>query len=427
MSVSSRRPVRRLAGGLTAGLAASALVVLSAGPGAAATVVAQATATALEVSLAGQAQGSGTYAVNNDGTGETSSGTNEPAGTIPFPGASVGTLAQDAKTQIVRRNGRSAACSGLAGDGATLVAVGSGACLTPGNQLELSSGTLDLEALLDGGLPTPGTPIPGLPTLPTIPGVPAADVAAQVQAAIEAAFAALGDPSLTLDLGAIQSACIASAPSNAQGDSLLTDVSLDARFAGQDFTLIDFPTSTPPNTAIPTQADVLVTAINNAIRTQLTTGLQGALAGATGLNDLITQINDAVIAQVAPQLQPLQDNLLSGTINKQETSPGAIEVTALDLQVLPAAQQFAGFSLASAAIGNVTCGPSGRVAPPATTPPSDTPAPAVPTFVPAGEAGTAAARTDDNGMDGAIAMGALGALALVSGGVGVAAYRRATR
>jgi len=102
-------------------------------------------------------------------------------------------------------------------------------------------------------------------------------------------------------------------------------------------------------------------------------------------------------------------------------------VTALDLQVLPAAQQFAGFPLAAIAIGNVTCGPSGRVTPPTTAPPSDTATPAVPTFVPAGEAGSAAARTDDNGLNGAIAMGALGALAVVSGGVGVAAYRRATR
>ena len=69
------------------------------------------------------------------------------------------------------------------------------------------------------------------------------------------------------------------------------------------------------------------------------------------------------MTQVEAQLAPLEENVLDITLNKQDRpEPGAIQVNAIDLQVLPAGPGTADASLASVQIGNVVCGPSGRVA-----------------------------------------------------------------
>ena len=100
----------------------------------------------------------------------------------------------------------------------------------------------------------------------------------------------------------------------------------------------------------------------------------------------------------------------------------SIEVTALDLNLLPAAEA-AGFELLSAQIGESTCGPTGRlVSDPDPTPdPGPTPDP-VPTAVPAG--------MESVGGDGGLGAGgnlALLALVALSAGAGVASSRRSLR
>src|SRR4051812_12726272 len=127
-------------------VAALGLVALAASPAAAATEVAKGAASAVTVTLAGNAQGSGTYTATNDGTTQTTSGTNTPALTVlgGFPGAGAGTLNQDAGTTTTSQ---ASACAGLAGNGATLVAVGRSSCLQPKDTLSLSSGTVDLTKL----------------------------------------------------------------------------------------------------------------------------------------------------------------------------------------------------------------------------------------------------------------------------------------
>jgi hypothetical protein len=138
------RVARLAAAGLTL-----ALTGLAVSPATAATTVARASGTALTLSVGGSPAGSGTYAVTNDGTHQSSTGTNRP-GVSALTGQSVvsaGVLAQDATTSIRDRAGFSAACAGLAGQGSSTVAVGDGDCLTPGRTLSLAAGTLDLSHL----------------------------------------------------------------------------------------------------------------------------------------------------------------------------------------------------------------------------------------------------------------------------------------
>ena len=90
------------------------------------------------------------------------------------------------------------------------------------------------------------------------------------------------------------------------------------------------------------------------------------------------------MTQVEAQLAPLEENVLDITLNKQERpEPGAIRVNAIDLQLVPAAAAQIDASLASVQLGNVVCGPSGRVAQAAAAP-EQAPAAALPTAVSAG-------------------------------------------
>jgi hypothetical protein len=109
-------------------LAAVSLAALATGPAFAAEPVARASATALEIGIAGQGTDTGTFTVTDDGSGPTTSGSNKPA--LPVLAGqtltNLGTLAQDARTVVAGGAGASAACSGIAGEGATLVQVGEG-------------------------------------------------------------------------------------------------------------------------------------------------------------------------------------------------------------------------------------------------------------------------------------------------------------
>lgn len=403
--------------------AASSLLALSATPAYAADPVAQATATGLSVHIAGQGTDTGTYRVVNDGTAETSSGTNQPALSL-LQGqqlASVGTIAQDAVTAVVNGDGTSAACAGIAGQGATLVAAGNGRCLSGGNAVGLNVANLDLSNVqLSPQLPAELTGPLGLlldPVLTALGG------------ALQQVVGALGSPGVYVNLGAVQATCTAS-PGGATGYANIANAGVYVEVPGQGrVDIVSFPAEPAPNTKVVTGLDKVVTVVLNALRTQLNQGLGGIADPLNVITDqLQAQLVDTVLAQVAPQLAPLEQNVLDATLNKQSGGGNFIDVTALDLQVLPAARQFIDTSLVDLKAGRVTCGPNGRVAaaaaPPAR-PKVKTPKknPIVPTSVPAG----AADGSQFGDEQSPLGLAALGGLAVLATAAGVAGFRRALR
>ncbi len=338
-----------------------------------------------------------------------------------------GLLAQDATTATVGDSGRSAACAGLAGDGATLGAVGEGRCLTPGDNASVSAGSIDLSGLelVRSDLLT-GLDQELLAALDPVLG----QLQPAAEDGLDQALASLGDLGLTLDLGAIQSRCTAG-PDSADGDSTFSDVSLSVAVAGQDVDLLRLPVDPPPNTKVATDLGVVVTAVTDAVEAQFGTAFDGALGPvATLVDEIETALNDNVVSAIAEQLAPLEENLLDGTLNKQvRPTRDSIEVTALDVELLPAARDF-GMEALTLEVGRSTCGPSGRIAdtpPPA---PKPRPAPDVPTSVPAGldhVSGVAGGPAADGSVNDRWATITLALLAGVAATAGVAAYRRALR
>lgn len=401
--------------------AAAAMVALSATPASAATV-SQASATALSLELAGTgATDSGTYAVTNDGSTESAKGTNEPLITAlgGQDAIQAGTLAQDA---VANSNATSAACSGLAGDGATLVAAGSGDCLSGGDNISLDAGSLDFSEveLVSSGL-FQGVDQQLITALKDA-GLSQTEVTDPLSAALKQVLAALGDPGLHLDLGAVQSSCTAD-KDKASGDSSLANSRAYVTIPTVgDVTLVDLPVDPDVNQKVVTDLTGVTDTILDALRTQFTNALQGALTPANeALNQLQAQVLDTALGQIESQLAPLEDNVLDITLNAQNTSPGAITVTALDVKVLPAAKAFVGSSLAHLTIGTSSCGPNS----PATKtvvnnpPKAGNPPASVPTVV------TAGMESYDDGSAGRIALVTL--LLLAAAGAGVATYVRMLR
>ncbi|MFE6511794.1 hypothetical protein ACFVBP_29295 [Nocardioides sp. NPDC057764] len=400
--------------------AAAAMVALSAAPASAATV-SQASATALSLELAGTgARDTGTYAVTNNGSTESAKGTNEPLITALGGQKAIhaGTLAQDA---VATKDATSAACSGLAGDGATVVAVGSGDCLSGGDNISLDAASLDFAdvELVSSGL-FQGVDRQLITELEKV-GLSQTKVTDPLSKALKDLLAAMGDPGLHLDLGAVQSSCTAD-KDKASGDSSLANsrAYITVPTVG-DVTLVDLPVDPDVNQKVVTDLTGVTDAILDALRTQFTKALNGALAPANGgLDQLQTQVLDTALGQIQSQLAPLEENVLDITLNAQSTSPGAITVTALDVKVLPAAQEFVGGSLAHLTIGTSSCGPNSPISKTVKNPPkADNPPASVPTVV------TAGVESYDDGSAGRIALVTL--LLLAAAGAGVATYVRMLR
>ena len=406
--------------------AAASLALLSTGPAFAADPVAQASATALELGIAGQGTDTGTYTATNDGTGESTSGNNQPA--LPVLAGQrltdLGTLAQDATTSVTGRTGRSAACAGVAGEGATLVQVGDGArCLTGGQTITLDAAHADLSK------------VHVLPASITqgYDGPIAAAIAGAVSPLVDQALAALGDPRLGIDLGAVQASCTAGAGS-ADGSASIADASayIEGPAPIGHVTLVDLPVHPAPNTHVVTGLSAVVEAVQHGVDTQIANALGGASGPLSPLTLPVGQTVDTVVDAVqsnvtdalGTQLAPLEQNVLDIVLNKQSRpAADAIDVTALDASVLPAARQFVDADLVSLTIGHVTSGPNGRAAAPAaatpavatpSTPDADT---AVPTAVASG-----AASLEDG--PSPLALAALGGLAVAGGAAAVWGFRR---
>lgn len=407
-------------------VAAASLAVLAAGPALAADPVARASATALEIGIAGQGADTGTYTATHDGSGESTSGTNAPA--LPVlagqRATDLGTLAQDATASVTDGTGRSAACAGVAGEGATLVQVGEGSrCLTGGRTITLDAAHADFSKvqLLPAGI-TQG-----------YDGAVAAAISAAVTPVVGQVLAALGDPGLGIDLGAVQASCTAGA-GRASGSTSIAHASayVEGPAPLGHVTLVDLPVDPAPDTHVVTDLSAVVEAIQQGVDTQIAHALGGADGPLSALTLPLGQTVDTVVDAVqhnvtdalGTQLAPLEQNVLDIVLNKQSRpAADAIEVTALDARVLPAAQQLVDADLARLTIGHVTCGPGGRVAAPA----AATPALATPR---APHAGTAVPTAVESGAgsleDGPspLALTALGGLVLAGAAAGTWGFRR---
>lgn len=408
-----------------------ALLAMSGSPALAADPVARASASGAVITAGGQQQGTGTYAVTNDGSTERATGSNQPQASL-LGGqklVQVGTLAQDARTTIVNGQGISQACAGAAGPGASVVGVSGGVnCLGAGaGAITIDAGTLDISGitLVDN---------PALAPLNQALQPILAPVGAGLNTATTTLLQALGNPSITAGIGAAQSRC-QSDPTSASGTANLADagvsVNLPAAFGGP-VKVLTLPANPAPNTKVVADLDAVVTTVLTSLRASLNTTATGALTPLKPAIDAIDanvfatlqeQLVDGVLNQVSAQLAPLQTTILDGTLNKQTSSAAnQIEVTAVDVSLLPVA----GSNAIGLRIGTSTCGPNGRVAAPAaatTTPtpkvtPKPKPAPQVPTSVPAG---LESAPQDPLGP---WALTGLGALLAASVAAGATAYRR---
>jgi hypothetical protein len=392
---------------------AATITIMTASPGYAATVVSQASANALHATLAGnEAFDSGTVKATNDGTGETRTGeTNPPVSVLGNQDLlDIGVLAQEAEATMSGKNGVSAACSGIAGDGGEVVEIGESGCLTPGSPIGVSLANLDLTGIVVINPTSALGPLAELnPTLEAVLG----QLTAPISQGLEDALGAL---ELGGTFGTVQSVCKA-IPGSASGRANIADSTLGLTVAGQTVNLLTLPVNPPPNTHLLTDLDVALTAILNGVRTDLNESLDGAGAGLNLVIDALQEeIVDAIIAEVAPQLAPLEENVLDVVLNKQTRNPAnSIQVTAIDLNVLPAAAEFVDGPLVGLDIANVSCGPNARVT-------QDNPdgpdLPDVPTVVDAGTSGTASHDASGDWL--------AGGLLLLAGAATMIGYRRLT-
>lgn len=386
----------------------------------AAGTVSQAEATALNISIADNAQGTGTVKAINDGAGEQKTGELKPLvgdTLLPDLGVNAGVIYQDAKATST---GTSAACAGLAGDGAAVVELGTGNCLVGGDNLNFELANLSLNPLTTAG---PDSPLAGLDAL-TVQAL--APVTAGIQSGIDQVLQA-ADLNASLEAGAVQAWCTAT-PDSVDGNGEVTNplqLVVDVPGDGANF-VVNIPITTAPNQKPVSDLDGLTQAVINGIKVQLATMIQNRLSAlTTPLSDALQeQVQDQIIANVVTGIQPvldgLEDNVLDVTINKQTRTDHTIEITALDVQVLPAAKAGLGFNPVSLEIGRVKCGPNNRVA--AGEPSDDVDnagndaggeaLPAVPTKVTSGVA-------SDLHSARATVLGAAGALLLLAGAGGV--------
>lgn len=402
-------------------IGAAALTSLALAPAVGATLVSQSGANAVFVSVADNGSGSGNVAATNDGSRESTTGDTRPPVSV-LKGQQVlnaGTLAQEA---VARSNSTSAACAGIAGNGASVAEVGDSNCLGGGTPLKATLGSLDLSKIK---LAAPGSALDPLNVLADPLKRQLLDPAnAAIQQALSRAQQQLGNAGLSASLGVVEGRCTAG-PGTASGFANIADTKVDLALPGQDVTLLNLPVDPPPNTHVFTDLSKVGDAVLAAVRTDLTTSLKGVGAPLTEVTDEIRQqIVDNVLTQVEKNLAPLEQNLLDITLNQQvRPTQDSIKVRAFDLKLLPVAKAQLGAPALNLQIGNAACGPAGRVAQPAAAPPAAQKA-ALPTSVSAGLASAPAQATRPGESSDEIILGAMALLALVAGGVVV--FRRPT-
>jgi hypothetical protein len=425
---------------------AAALTTLGVAPAFAAPVVSQASAQSLQLTIAGNGAVTQVVTATNDGTEENTDNSTVPTLADLLPGNSLLGAGVAPQAAGANSDGTSYACAGIAGTGGGIVTVGDTACNLEGQPLTLDLATLDLGSVLIGDQSALGSAlnqIPGIGNLLQTLGINLDELVDQIVGAVGPT--PLGELSIGGSLSAVQAMCTAT-PEAASGDTTLVDTSggsadipitLTLPGLQQPLVLANLPANPAVNQKVVTGLDGVTQTLIDALTVQINTMVRGELAqlnlGPTLLQPIQEQVVEVLVEQLQPLLQPLEDNILDITLNQQV--PGddgrSIEVTALDLQVLPAAAQFTGSSLVSGQIGKVSCGPNGRVPAAADEPtPAPTPAPepgpqggdrpgeqpVVPTAVDSGQGGDSTRAM--------VVLGATGALLATAGGAGLMAYRR---
>ena len=357
----TRRPAVRC----VAVLGATALLGLTMAP-AFANTVAQAHANALAIQVADQANDTGTVTARHDGVLETKDG----AAVAPvslLQGQQVlaaGTLAQDATASVdANGDGQTAACAGIAGDGASVAEVGASRCLQGGDNVEVNLANLDLSGMTTINPATALAPLQEA-LLDPVEAQVLEPLTAELSKGLSENLGPLADVAIGGTIGAVESRCVASTGA-ASGTTFITDPKLGVTLAGQTVQVIDLPVEPAPNTKVVTNLDGVLTAVLQGLEQDLTTTMQGHLAGLTAVTDGVQeQVVDTLVDQVSTQLAPLEQNLLDVTLNKQVLpAAGQIQVTGIEASVLPAAAEQLGAPLVTAKVANVDCGPNGRLAP----------------------------------------------------------------
>jgi hypothetical protein len=412
---------------------AAALSTLAIAPAfAAARGTSQATAQSLKLSIAGNSVIAQQTASSNDGTTETvTDNSTVPTLASVLPNNNLLGVGVAPQAAVAKPDGTSYACAGIAGTGGGIVTVGGSSCNLNGEPLTIDLAHLNLGNVILGNNSAIGSAlnsIPGLGALLTQLGASLTDAVNAISGGL--ASTPLGEIKIGGSLSAIEADCKAD-PDAATGGAHLVDssggsnstpISVTLPGVAQPIVLLNLPANPPPNTPLVVKLDTVTQSLIDGLKVELTTALQGALANA-GLQSLLQTIQDQVItvlvANLQPVLQAVQDNLLNIMLNKQVVSDGGkkIEVTALTLDVLPAAQQFAGFSLISGEIGKVSCGPNTRINTPVAPTPTPTDNEKPPTVVDSGVAGQA----DHTARD---VLAATAALMLLAGTAGLIGYRR---
>jgi hypothetical protein len=383
-------------------------------PAMAAAPISQAGANAVTVSLAGNGQGTGNVTATNDGSGEKKTGDATPPLSV-LQGQSLfqgGALAQEA---TARANGHSAACAGLAGDGGSMLNVGGSSCLKPGDEVHATLSSLDLSQLVVADPASALAPIndPLQQALGSL--TPLTDA---INEGLAAAQEQVGDLGLVAGIGAVEGRCTATAD-GVDGSAHLVGASVRLRAPGQDVTLLDFPVDPPPNTHLVTDLSKVLNAVLDAVDTDLNNALDGSTAQLTALTEALrTQVVSQIHDQVEKNLAPLEQNVLDVILNKQTRSPGAIKVSAIDMQILPAAEKQLGAPAGEVQIGNVACGP-GRVV--QASPAVEVPQAALPTAVSAGLASAPGQPAPGNDSHNGIVLAALAIM--LTGGTALVAIR----
>lgn len=338
-------------------IAATGLVALSAAPADAATThVTKAHGTALTVEVGGKlSTGSGSFHAAYDGRHTTTGGNHKPL--VKALGGqdvvSAGVLAQDAVAGSKKGVPYAKACSGVASDGATVVAVGDGNCIKGGDNVSLDVRHLDFSKLdvLSSDL------FRGLDKPVKDRVKPVQDeLTATIAQALKQGFGALDNPAIHLNLDALQSTCTATG-SKLTGTSTLSDVTASIKLPGRGpMSLADLPTHPKPNQKVVADLKGVTNLLLDGVRNDLRNSLDASLAPVA---DTSSKLDDQVLAQLLDEisalLAPVESNLLDITLNKQTRTAHSIKVTALDIAVAPVAKPLLGADLAHIELGTSTC------------------------------------------------------------------------
>ena len=439
--------MKRTALKFAAVIGATALSALAVAPAFAAAATSQATAQSLNLAIGGNTAISQKVTATNDGTTETKNSANTlPTIASVLPGNNLISAGVAPQQADANSNGTSFACAGIAGQGSTgaVVSTGRKSCDIDGSPLTIDLAHLDLGHVILGSDSALGNALK--PIIDPLNTGLLDGVINQVVAAVTSGLQGtpLGQVKVGGSLSAIEGTCAAN-PDKATGTAHLVDSSGGSNAtpigvtiptgtgsATQTLSLLNLPANPPPNTHVLVNLDTVTATLLDAIKVELRTALGGALSSLAGpgqpLEGLLTQVQTALIvplvANLQPLLQQLQANILDITLNKQSTGHNgrSIDVTALDAQVLPAAQQFTGSSLISGQLGRVTCGPNTRADASqgsASNPknPKNNHNPHVPTVVDSGLRG----HEDHTARN---VLGATAALMLLAGTAGLVGYRR---